>query len=73
MAAQSPLLTLPGMSGYASRVEDALMAAVQGLRDAVCQYADERMSLERAQIALAAAASAFARSSATILSGSSEE
>jgi hypothetical protein len=52
---------------------DALMAVIQGLRDAVCQGPDERMTLERAQAALTAAASAFARSSATILSGSSEE
>ena len=62
-----------GEPGLGEPALDALMAVVQGLRDAVCQHPDERMSLERAQIALAAAASAFARSSATILSGSSEE
>jgi AcrR family transcriptional regulator len=63
----------PGEPGLGEPGLDALMAVVQGLRDAVCQHPDERMSLERAQIALAAAASAFARSSATILSGSSDE
>jgi AcrR family transcriptional regulator len=52
---------------------DALMAVVQGLRDAICQGPDERVPLERAQIALAAAASALARSSATMASGSSAE
>jgi AcrR family transcriptional regulator len=52
---------------------DALMATLHGLRDALCASAEERMSLERAQIALAAAASALARSSATIVSGSAAE
>lgn len=52
---------------------DALMATLHGLRDAVCARTEERMSLERAQMALAAAASALARSSATIVSGSAAE
>jgi AcrR family transcriptional regulator len=62
-----------GESSLGESSLDALMAVIQGLRDAICQGPDERMTLERAQAALTAAASALARSSATILSGSSEE
>jgi AcrR family transcriptional regulator len=52
---------------------DALMAMVHGLRSGLCAREGHRLEPVRAQAALDAAASALARSSATILSGSSAE
>lgn len=51
---------------------DLLHAAIGGIREAMCR-AHGPMPLEAAQRALAAAASAFARSSPTIASGSAAE
>ncbi len=51
---------------------DLLGGVVQGLRDSMCRV-ERPMSLDQAQSLLSTAASALARSSATILSGSSAE
>ena len=56
----------------AAPLADALLAVVLGLWDSRCR-AHGPMSPEAAQLALAAAASAFARSSPTIASGSAAE